>query len=68
MSKFQEGQAVYVRRDDGFYERASVDHCYVSVTGYACVSFTTGPNALSEDVLSHDEYWERQRAALEDMV
>jgi hypothetical protein len=63
----KEGDMVYVRRGM-FLEAAKVDHTYVSVTGVDCVSFTSGLNAHRIDVMTYDEYWERQRAALEEKV
>jgi hypothetical protein len=62
MKELKEGDAVYVRRGS-FLEAAKVDHTYVGCTGVDCVSFTSGPNAHRIDVITYDEYWERQRAA-----
>ena len=63
----KEGDMVYVRRGD-FLEAAKVDHTYVGCTGVDCVSFTSGLNAHRIDVMTYDEYWERQRAALREKV
>ena len=60
----EQGDTVYVLRG-AYFERAEVDHTYTSVTGTACVSFTSGPNATREQVLTNAEYWQRQRAILE---
>jgi hypothetical protein len=67
MNDLKQGDAVYVRRGD-FLEAAKVDHMYVSVTGVDCVSFTSGVNAHRIDVITYDEYWERQRAAAKALV
>lgn len=56
----EQGDKVYVRRGS-YFERAEVDHTYTSATGKACVSFTSGPNATREQVLTEAEYWQRQR-------
>jgi hypothetical protein len=67
MKELKEGDAVYVRRGP-FLEAAKVDHTYVGGTGVDCVRFTVGVDALRVDVITYDEYWERQRAALRDKV
>jgi len=67
MSEFKSDDRVYVRRGE-FLEAAKVDRTYVSVTGVTCVSFTSGTDAPESAVITYDEYWERQRAALEGIV
>jgi hypothetical protein len=67
MKELKEGDAVYVRRGS-FLEAAQVDHTYVGCTGVDCVSFTSGVNAHRIDVMTYDEYWERQRAAAKALV
>jgi hypothetical protein len=62
MKALKEGDSVDVRRGT-FLEAATVDHTYVGCTGVDCVSFTSGLNAHRIDVMTYDEYWERQRAA-----
>lgn len=56
----KQGDKVYVQRGN-FRECAEVDHTYTSATGKACVSFTSGPNATREQVMTEAEYWEHQR-------
>ena len=60
----KQGEKVYVRRGS-YFERAEVDHTYTSAIGKPCVSFTSGPNATREQVLTEAEYWEHQRNMLE---
>jgi hypothetical protein len=67
MKELKEGDSVYVRRGD-FLEAAKVSSTYVSITGHDCVSFTSGLNARRIEVITYDEYWERQRAALREKV
>lgn len=62
----KEGDKVYVRRGT-FLEAAVVDHVYTSASGKECVSLR-GPNVLASDVITYDEYWENQRAKLEESV
>ena len=53
---------VYVRRGK-YWEAAKVDGFYFNCNAEQCVSFYNGPNANCRDVITYDEYWERQRAA-----
>ena len=67
MNDLKQGDAVYVRRGD-FLEAAQVSSTYVGSTGVDCVSFTSGVSAHRIDVITYDEYWERQRAAAKALV
>jgi hypothetical protein len=67
MDIIKQGDAVYVRRGD-FLEAAQVDHTYLSATGVECVSFTSGPNTQRINVITYEEYWNRQRTMLEESL